>query len=357
MRNRTHNSIRQSGFTLIELLVVISIIALLIGILLPALGSARSTARSMVCAANMKGLSSLQTQYTLDNEDYFTGPNTTGLRVIHLRPGGGPNADDIMYESKKATTPTSTMDWITPIIGDSVNMPLNRAQKMKIIFNDWGCSEARNDSVPYRVNSVDDSEELIEISDSDGFRQASYLAPIPIYYNAANGPGTVRTRNQLKLFYRDSTGGTQLGAEVNSSYTQKTVNVGTSLSQKVMFADGTRFLSNVEGLDFDVDPSPSFGGPFTERAPVLDSSTAYGSEPFNTSVLAPQNQELSFRHKAGLNIAWFDGHVSPLSKKEAQTNPNYWYPTGSVWNGNEATQDAINFMNNQRGSRSVVKIN
>jgi prepilin-type N-terminal cleavage/methylation domain-containing protein/prepilin-type processing-associated H-X9-DG protein len=48
--------VRKAGFTLIELLVVVSIIALLIAILLPALQRARERSYSTACAANLKGI-------------------------------------------------------------------------------------------------------------------------------------------------------------------------------------------------------------------------------------------------------------------------------------------------------------
>ncbi|MCC6661597.1 MAG: prepilin-type N-terminal cleavage/methylation domain-containing protein [Phycisphaerales bacterium] len=57
------------GFTLIELLVVIAIIALLIGILLPALGEARRTGRLGVCLANMKQIGTATHSYAADYQD------------------------------------------------------------------------------------------------------------------------------------------------------------------------------------------------------------------------------------------------------------------------------------------------
>lgn len=67
---RTRNE-SKTGFTLVELLVVISIIALLMGILMPALGRARETGRSAVCMSNIRSISLAGRIYAYENDDQF----------------------------------------------------------------------------------------------------------------------------------------------------------------------------------------------------------------------------------------------------------------------------------------------
>jgi prepilin-type N-terminal cleavage/methylation domain-containing protein/prepilin-type processing-associated H-X9-DG protein len=97
------------AFTLVELLVVIGIIALLVGILMPALSRAKESANRIACLANLRTLGQGFVMYTNDNRGRYPRPAA-----------GGAKYEDWVYWENTAARPFE-QSRIAPFLGKSFN--------------------------------------------------------------------------------------------------------------------------------------------------------------------------------------------------------------------------------------------
>lgn len=79
------------AFTLVELLVVVAISAVLLGLLLPALGSARAASAQSSCASNIRQLAAANDLYAADHDDHYA-PGAPGIAGPNLRRWHGSRA-------------------------------------------------------------------------------------------------------------------------------------------------------------------------------------------------------------------------------------------------------------------------
>lgn len=96
-KSNAHKADRRRAFTLIELLVVIAIIALLVGILLPAMGSARQAAKNVACLSRLQQLGVALSQYLNDSKDC--------LPQVKANVFGSPQIIGSLFGGKKGSLP------------------------------------------------------------------------------------------------------------------------------------------------------------------------------------------------------------------------------------------------------------
>ena len=323
------------GFTLIELLVVVAVIALLIGLLVPALGRARGIAQTSVCLSNQRQMAIANSAYASDEDNFIPGPNTSGLiyriNKQFARQRGQDSANSF---------PMSPMDWMSPTLGPFLDLPRDRNARLLALLND----EFRCPANPWTYDFI--FRDNGEFPDASEISYASYGSHFTAgaYWDAAHMASSTR--------FRDSSGNPIGKFLPNFPPADRAVDIRTSghkfrtdtlgvLSMKVWTYEGTRFVNSNGERSFNADDDDAFGDTFMGRGPTININFDTNGNPHRykegTFSRATGRGELNdtvaqytFRHgNEAMTMGFFDGHADVFEEQETRF-AKFYFPSGSI---------------------------
>ena len=278
----------KKGFTLIELLVVMVIIALLVGLLLPALGSARDMARTTACKNNLRQIGMAMYLYCSENRGYFPPAAEDGY-------WGGGN-----LKRWCGVRPDTSSDF------DPSKSVLNSflMGKAKELFT---CPSFRD------YLSRDNDDQYVDASGNGGAFESGAGG---YGYNQAHVGSRICKYGYTQMGFSHTARDTEFPLK-----SEVIVITDAAMVQAPMVA-GMRFTPDEVGLA----ELAYFEYPFCEPPFFLASATWQPPlAPDPASGMA--NPSVHFRHNGGkvVNVLWMDGHVTSEAWEGIQKEgPNYY---------------------------------
>lgn len=290
----TTTTTRHRAFTLIELLVVISIIALLIGILLPALGQARDSSRNLLCKSNLRQIGVASIMYSDDYRGKFA-PAVGGPLVID--PANG-KRNMVWYDVNRIGQYLPQEDFRN-VSADSDENPTVGGSVME-------CPNHPNPARSYTMNYW---------AASAGESELDWNTGESIFYK----PGTFRENNDTYQMGRafdnsvDRSSSTLLLAE---SWGFWPAQIEDDTGTTTWFSAASMGSRGLPGERFGagegpMDPWDGFwrGNGSFPRSLEMDSDTTLEPTSYLPYYRHPNRRDEPLKAEGGVNIVFADGHV------------------------------------------------